>query len=197
MGSVKWKKVFLKEKVSKANWLSLFTEPFSPAGRVWFKHHILLLYLRLQCWMKDMWCYFEKVEKFLSVMSRGMSKETLWILIIPYQGIFGVLFLFHKLMATYYFPTALRNQAVSPVEEDDVGDEEDTSTVRPHTGSTTASQNGKSSLRYFVITSSPANMPGQWPGPGRTAGHSTSMCPVLFITLHSAPLTPFLTYFSY
>uniref|UniRef100_A0A673GNH9 Kringle-containing protein marking the eye and the nose n=1 Tax=Sinocyclocheilus rhinocerous TaxID=307959 RepID=A0A673GNH9_9TELE len=72
---------------------------------------------------------------------------------------------------------AFRNQAVSPVEEDDDGDEEDTSTVRPHTGSTTAksntSQNGKSSLRYYVITSSPANMPGQWPGPGRTARHST------------------------
>ncbi len=26
-------------------------------------------------------------------------------------------------------------------------------------------------------------MPGQWHEPGRTAGHSTSMCPVLFITL--------------
>ncbi len=26
---MKWKKVFLKEKVSKANWLSLFTEPCS------------------------------------------------------------------------------------------------------------------------------------------------------------------------
>lgn len=31
---MKWKKVFLKEKVSEANWLSLFTEPFSPAGRI-------------------------------------------------------------------------------------------------------------------------------------------------------------------
>ncbi|RXN37463.1 kremen 1 isoform X2 [Labeo rohita] len=67
------------------------------------------------------------------------------------------------LIATYYFPTALRNQAVTPVEGDDDGDEEDTSTMRPHTGSTTAksntSQNGKSPLRYYVITSSPANMP--------------------------------------
>ncbi|XP_016367404.1 kremen protein 1-like [Sinocyclocheilus rhinocerous] len=72
---------------------------------------------------------------------------------------------------------ALRNQAVTPLEEDDDGDEEDTSTVQPHTGSTTAksntSQNGKSSLRYYVITSSPAKMPGQWHEPGRTAGHRT------------------------
>lgn len=73
------------------------------------------------------------------------------------------------------------------MEEDADGDEEDTSTLRPHTGSTTAksntSQSGKSSLLYYVITSSPANMPGQWQGPDRTAGHSTSMCPVLFIML--------------
>ncbi|XP_073697460.1 kremen protein 1 [Garra rufa] len=72
---------------------------------------------------------------------------------------------------------AFINQAVTPVEEDDDGDEEDNSTVRPHTGSTTAksntSQNGKSPLRYYVITSSPANMPGQWHEPGRTAGHNT------------------------
>ncbi|XP_051750143.1 kremen protein 1 isoform X1 [Ctenopharyngodon idella] len=72
---------------------------------------------------------------------------------------------------------AFRNQGVRPVEEDADGDEEDTSTLRPHTGSTTAksntSQSGKSSLLYYVITSSPANMPGQWQGPDRTTGHST------------------------
>lgn len=87
-----------------------------------------------------------------------------------------------------FLPTALRNQVDSPTKEDEDGDEGYISTVRPHTGSTTAksntSQSGKSSLLYYVITSSPANMPGQWHGSGRTTGHSTSMCPVLFITLH-------------
>ncbi|XP_065106916.1 kremen protein 1 isoform X2 [Paramisgurnus dabryanus] len=57
---------------------------------------------------------------------------------------------------------ALRNQGVSPTKEDEDGDEGH-STVRPNTGSTTAksntSQSGKSSLLYYVITSSPANMP--------------------------------------
>lgn len=73
------------------------------------------------------------------------------------------------------------------MEEDADGDEEDTSTLRPHTGSTTAksntSQSGKSSLLYYVITSSPANMPGQWQGPDRTTGHSTSMCPVHYASV--------------
>ncbi|XP_057181366.1 kremen protein 1-like isoform X1 [Triplophysa rosa] len=66
---------------------------------------------------------------------------------------------------------AFRNQ------EDDDGDEGHISTVTPHTGSTTAksntSQSEKSSLLYYVITSSPANMPGQWHGSSRTTGHST------------------------
>ncbi|XP_055054539.2 kremen protein 1 isoform X2 [Misgurnus anguillicaudatus] len=57
---------------------------------------------------------------------------------------------------------ALRNQGVGPNKEDEDGDEGH-STVRPNTGSTTAksntSQSGKSSLLYYVITSSPANMP--------------------------------------
>ncbi|XP_042579461.1 kremen protein 1 isoform X1 [Cyprinus carpio] len=72
---------------------------------------------------------------------------------------------------------AFRKQAGTPLEEDDDGDEEDASTVQPHMRSTTAksntSQKGKSSLRYYVITSSPADMPGQWHEPGRTADHST------------------------
>ncbi|KTG12929.1 hypothetical protein cypCar_00005657, partial [Cyprinus carpio] len=58
---------------------------------------------------------------------------------------------------------AFRKQAGTPLEEDDDGDEEDASTVQPHMRSTTAksntSQKGKSSLRYYVITSSPADMP--------------------------------------
>ncbi|XP_009299499.1 kremen protein 1 isoform X1 [Danio rerio] len=57
---------------------------------------------------------------------------------------------------------ALRNPAFRPEEEDN-GDEEDTSTMRPNSGSTTTksntSQSGKSSHLYYVITSSPANMP--------------------------------------
>nr|XP_055054539.1 kremen protein 1 isoform X2 [Misgurnus anguillicaudatus] len=57
---------------------------------------------------------------------------------------------------------ALRNQGVGPNKEDEEGDEGH-STLRPNTGSTTAkpntSQSGKSSLLYYVITSSPANMP--------------------------------------
>ncbi len=121
------------------------------------------------------WCYFERAEKSLSVMSG--SKETLWMLIrwcVSYQDFVCV-----------YFPPALGNQAVTPLEEDDDGDEEDARTVQPHTGSTTAksntSQNVKSSLRYYVITSSPADMPGQWHEPGLDREPQHQYCPVLFI----------------
>ncbi|XP_052411359.1 kremen protein 1-like isoform X2 [Carassius gibelio] len=58
---------------------------------------------------------------------------------------------------------AFGKRTVTPLEEDEDGDEEDTSTMHPHLRSTTAksntSQNGKSSHRYYVITSSPADMP--------------------------------------
>lgn len=159
---------------------------FFPAGRVWLKHHILRLYLRLQRWMKDVMLFWKSWEISLRNVPGGVKRDVMnvnqmmHILLRNFWGFVCVSF-------ADYFPTALINQAVTPLEEDDDGDEEDTSTVQPHTGNTTAksntSQNGKSSLRYYVITSSPANMPGQWHEPGRTAGHSTSMCPVLFITL--------------
>ncbi|TRY84671.1 hypothetical protein DNTS_003189, partial [Danionella cerebrum] len=75
---------------------------------------------------------------------------------------------------------AFRNEAVR-AEEDEDEEEEDSSTVQPHIGSTTGksntSESGKSSHLYYVITTSPANMPGQWHGPGRTVGHSTSISP--------------------
>lgn len=179
---MKWKKGFLKEKVSKANWLSLFAEPCSPAGTTY------CVYICVCSAEWKTWCYFERAEKSLSIMSgRAVKRDVMNVnqmMRILSRNFWG----FVCVSFADYFPTALRNQADIPRDEDDDGDEEDTSTVQPHTGSTTAksntSQNGKSSLRYYVITSSPANMPGQWHEPGWTAGHSTSMCPVLFITLH-------------
>lgn len=69
------------EKGQEANWLSLFTEPFSPAGRVWFKHHILRLYLRLQRWMRDVMFFWKSFEISLRDVRVGTSIETLWILI--------------------------------------------------------------------------------------------------------------------
>lgn len=72
-------------------------------------------------------------------------------------------------------------------EEEEDNEEEDTSTVEPNsaggggvTERSNTSGDGKSSQILYVITSSPGkperSMPGQWLGPGRTAGHSTSMC---------------------
>lgn len=84
---------------------------------------------------------------------------------------------------------ALKGHNVKSVEEEEEeeedNEEEDTSTVEPNsaggsggvTEKSNASGDGKSSQILYVITSSPGkperNMPGQWLGPGRTAGHST------------------------
>lgn len=89
---MKWKKVFLKEKVSEANWLSLFTEPL-PLLAEFDSNTTYCVYICVYNGEWKTWCYFEKASKSLSVMSGGTSKEMLCILIrwcITHQGIFGL-----------------------------------------------------------------------------------------------------------
>lgn len=102
-----------------------------------------------------------------------------------------------RLLSPLYCLSALKGQNHKSVEEEEEEEEdieeEDTSTVEPNsagggvTEKSNTSGDGKSSQILYVITSSPGkperNMPGQWLGPGRTAGHSTSMCSTPFLSL--------------
>lgn len=77
---MKWKKVFLKEKVKKQIGFHYSQSPF-PLQAEFDLNTTYCVYICVYSAEWETWCFFERALKSLSVMSGGTSIETLWILI--------------------------------------------------------------------------------------------------------------------